>query len=270
MGTIGSKEQFTQEVQSMLHDIEQRLNDTTQANVNPTQAINDETNRLKNQHRNLEEALEKYGSVADDGWMSVQEEVQNIYNAARQTWDDYRIGATSNSWDKNNENNMIDDKDKDKYQVSTGQTDRGDAGAETGMGDRGGMEDTQGGGRVYDDSDTVNNQSEEKKMSHRKDEEEDYFNPLQEDTEDYDENIDEDGGSKVGQTEDESFSGDRNQQSAADSTTGSKEAAGTGLATGWGYGNTVTSAQDPKQAGEEPVTGDESAGMNRMDSRNPS
>lgn len=190
MQTIGSRDQFRREAQSMLQNIEQQLNDLSQANQD--RSVSDqmatEISRLKNQQKNLKEALEKYGSVNEDKWSQVQSEVQSVFDEAHSSWEQYRTNPNAaSSWGNSTPNSMQGD-EKGKYQVSTGQSDRGDAGQMTGMGDRSGMEDNQGRSRAYDDSDTVNNQNGDNKQYQQK------HQLLGSEEYDKDENIDEEGG----------------------------------------------------------------------------
>ncbi|GEM_PF-2592531 len=192
MQTIGSRDQFRREAQSMLQNIEQQLNDLSQAGQGTNKSVSADTsteiNRLKNQHKNLKEALEKYGSVNEDKWSQVQSEVQSVFDEAHSSWEQYRTNPSAvSSWGNPSPNSMQDN-EEDKYQVSTGQSDRGDAGQMTGMGDRSGMEDNQGRSRAYDDSDTVNNQNGQNKQYQQKDQ------LLGSEEYDKDENIDEEGG----------------------------------------------------------------------------
>lgn len=208
---IESRDQFRQEAQTMLQDIQQRLNDLNQASNNNREQLSEEQseeiNRLKNQHRNLKEALERYGTVSEDNWTEARQDVENIFDEAESTWSQYRTAPDSIPA-QNNAQQSGQASQQTQYQISTGQSDRGDAGIQTGAGDRGGMEDNRGKGRAYDDSDTTNNQGEVEEQYQSKSQMTETDNSDYEENTDYDEDIDEEGG-VVGQN-DSNYPGKRN------------------------------------------------------------
>lgn len=233
MRTIESRDQFRQEAQTMLLDIEQRLNDLNQAsddrNASLSEEQSEEINRLKNQHRNLKEALEKYGTVGEDEWSTVQQDIENIFEEANSAWREYPTNQFSkSSWNDTKEGNQSDQ--NAQYQRSTGQSDHGDSGNQAGIGDRGGMENNRGNSRAYDDSDTINNQEEREDQYRWKSQMTRTDNSDYQENTDYDENIDEESGI-VGQN-DSNRPGMRNQMRDTEDHTTAASASVT-----WDYGD---------------------------------
>ncbi|MFN7119039.1 MAG: hypothetical protein ACK4TA_19735 [Saprospiraceae bacterium] len=160
MQSIESKAQFRDEVQQLLRSMDEQINNLSQAR--PDQDTDENLNRLKNQRRNLQEALERFGNESDDNWQDVKSEAQYALEEVSNAW----VSNSNQSWGK------VENQDQPKFghgntqeqwQVSTGQSDRGADALRDGLGDRGGMEDPQFGlenttqyssfGNPYDEED---------------------------------------------------------------------------------------------------------------------
>jgi ElaB/YqjD/DUF883 family membrane-anchored ribosome-binding protein len=152
MQTIENKDQFMREAQQLLQNIDEKINRFTSQAQGSQQIIDEQTseemNRLKNQRRNLQEALERYGNESDDNWMRVKNEAQYKLNEIHQNWLSGTAAAASagTTADQDQEFGYGNTPEQgSKWTVSTGQSDRGGDATESGLGDRAGMEHPQHG-----------------------------------------------------------------------------------------------------------------------------
>lgn len=156
MQMVENRDHFKQEVQQLLRKIDERMQDLSQTKGSDNQANTEEIKRLKNQRHNLQEALEHYGNKTGEDWKRVQAKAQQALDEVNNNW----RTNTASDWN----DTPHQDKD-DKWRVSTGQSDRGNRGMTTGVGDKGGMEDRQFGldnttqyssfGNPYDDDEVI-------------------------------------------------------------------------------------------------------------------
>lgn len=146
MQNMESSEQYRQQVQQLLQRIDEKINDLAGSGYNDNQGVNEENNeaieRLKSQRKNLQEALDRYGNETGDNWMKVKPEAQYALKEVENNW---LAGANPAGSMTNNKNTKGINNQEGKWQVSTGQSDRGESGSTTGLGDRAGMEDPQMG-----------------------------------------------------------------------------------------------------------------------------